>query len=76
MHVSQQKRIAGHKKREAILRYMLANPGIKQTQLCDKFGLSAGAMSVHVRHIRRGWRPEGWQDQEWVKKLADSGDAK
>lgn len=62
MHVSQQKRLTALKKREAILRYMLDNPGIKQTQLADKFELSTAAMSVHVRHIRKGWRPEGWVD--------------
>lgn len=62
MHVSQQKRKAALEKREAILRYMLDNPGIKQIHLADKFGLSQAAISVHVRHIRRGWRPEGWVD--------------
>lgn len=64
MHVSQQKRLDALKRRELILRYMLDNPGIKQTQMADKFGLSRAAISVHVRHIRRGWRPDGWVDHQ------------
>ena len=62
MHVSQQRRKAALKRREAILRYMLDNPGIKQVHLADKFALSTAAISVHVRSIRRGWRPNGWSD--------------
>lgn len=68
MHISQQKRVAALKKREAILRYLLDNPGIKQTLIADKFGLSTAAVSVHVSHIRRGWRPEGWVDPVYGRR--------
>jgi len=62
MHVSQQKRIDALKRRELILRYMMDKPGVKQTQIADKFNLSRAAVSVHVRKIRQGWRPDGWVD--------------
>lgn len=62
MHVSKQKKVAALERRSAILRYLLDNPGVNQTQIADKFQLSRAAVSVHVRHIRKGWRPEGWVD--------------
>jgi|GEM_PF-3824061 len=68
MHVSQQKRAAALRKRELILRYLIANPGINQQQLCDKFQTTAGPISQHVKAIRDGWRPDGWVEPELPPK--------
>lgn len=62
MHISEQRKLAGYRNREAILRYLLDNPGVSQTQIADKFGLSRAAVCVHIKHIRKGWRPLGWVD--------------
>lgn len=72
-HISQQKKRAALKRRAEILRYMLDNPGVKQVQIADKFHMSPAAVSVHVKKIRKGWRPPGWVDQNRIKKPSDNG---
>lgn len=59
MHVSKQNQRNALELRALIYTYLVDNPGIKQRQICDKFQISSGTASRHVRMIRRGWRPAG-----------------
>ena len=47
----------GEKNRKAIFDYLRDNPGSKQVDCAEHFGMNVMTINKHVKAIRLGWRP-------------------